>query len=550
MEANLTPQISLVLACFNRAKLLEVSLLSIVKNAPKYPLEIVVVNDGLDSDGTKEICKKFSKVLNIKYYFSGAGNSDGLIQRCPAIPNNIGIRKATGDILILTCPEIVHLNHAIDFLVEPLLNDKKALTIPSKLYFDCKDTFTIEYQNDIVDLKTYTQRNNDAKMSFLLGVWKSEVEKIRGYDEDFIGYAGEDNDFIDRLISNGCKHVETLAQIIHVYHGKRCPEGYQYDNLAWVYNRKLYNDRRGIVKRNEGKTWGDINNTERKRIEANPLPKICHLYWDKSPMSWLQVQTVVTFHKQNPDWEIRVYVPIQPYVVPDNRYVPDYTGVDYWNNVLELPYVQIIPIDVTDYGIDPMIHNILQSDLFRYHILYEFGGVWSDFDVLWIKPIGQLYLFPTLGKVSVLKMGVSICRYKFITGHNNISVIIAQPKHELFSFLLGKCQEILDINKDRNLLEHQVFGTNLWDRLWPTFQDTSNQFMDAVAFQYKTFFPYSIFEMPKLYMGHDLTPIADDCLGIHWFNGHALSKKFVTDKIVNKKCSMSSIITLIKRKVL
>jgi glycosyltransferase involved in cell wall biosynthesis len=550
MEANLTPRISLVLTCFNRGKQLDISLSSLIKNGVNFPLEIVVVNDGLDNDGTKEVCKKYSKQLDIKYYFSGAGNSDGLISRNPAIPNNIGIRKATGDILILTCPEIVHLNNCIDNLIQPLLKDKKALTIPSKLYFDCEDTFTIEYQKDIVDLKKYTQKNNDAKMPFLLGVWKDQIEAIGGYDEDFIGYACEDNDLVSRLISNHCYHVETPAQIIHLYHGKRCPDGYQYNNSAWCYNWKLFNDRQGILKRNEGKDWGSLENTERKTIKINPIPKICHLYWDKSPMSWLQVQTVVTFHRQNPEWEIKVYTPIQPFVVPDNRYVPDYTGKDFWPELLELSYVQIIPIDMLDYWIDPTIHNILQSDLFRYHILYEFGGVWSDFDILWIKPIGNLYLLPTLGKVSVFEMGVSICRYKLINGFNNISVIVAQPKHEIFKFLLEKCQEIIDTNKDRNLLEHQVFGTNLWDKLWPTFQDTSNQFPDAVAFPYKTFYPYSIFKMDQLYLKNNIEPIKDNCTCIHWFNGHKLSKQFVIGAIKVQNSSISKILSLIKRKLL
>jgi len=38
------------------------------------------------------------------------------------------------------------------------------------------------------------------------------------------------------------------------------------------------------------------------------IPKICHLYWDRSPMALLQVFTVTSFHRYNPDWHIIVYL--------------------------------------------------------------------------------------------------------------------------------------------------------------------------------------------------------------------------------------------------
>ena len=42
-------------------------------------------------------------------------------------------------------------------------------------------------------------------------------------------------------------------------------------------------------------------------------------------MSRLQVFTVETFHKLNPEWEIYVYVPKQAYIM-NAKYIPDYTG--------------------------------------------------------------------------------------------------------------------------------------------------------------------------------------------------------------------------------
>ena len=81
---------------------------------------------------------------------------------------------------------------------------------------------------------------------------------IGGYDEDLIGYASEDNDFVDRLLLKGCKHYRVDAKIIHLYHGKRCSGVAELNNPKWVYNNKIYKERKGILIRNTGGEWGKL----------------------------------------------------------------------------------------------------------------------------------------------------------------------------------------------------------------------------------------------------------------------------------------------------
>jgi len=104
----------------------------------------------------------------------------------------------------------------------------------------------------------------------------------------------------------------------------------------------------------------------------NP-PKILHLYWNEGPMSELQTLTVTTFHQLNPDWRIMVYVPTQAY---DGNYrsanlthIQDYVGRDFFHVVKGMPYVNITKINLDSYNIPRDIHDILRSDIFRYHIL-------------------------------------------------------------------------------------------------------------------------------------------------------------------------------------
>jgi GT2 family glycosyltransferase len=92
-----------------------------------------------------------------------------------------------------------------------------------------------------------------------MGMYKKEFMDINGYDEDFIGYAGDDNDFVDRLSLNGLTLIHTDAKIIHLYHGgHNVHPGFHYDNPQWVYNYKLWQERKGIIKRNTNREWGKL----------------------------------------------------------------------------------------------------------------------------------------------------------------------------------------------------------------------------------------------------------------------------------------------------
>ena len=115
-----TTKVSVVMAAFRRAKLLDTGLSSIARYKVKFPLEVVVVNDGIEDD-TEAVCESYKGRLNIKYVFSGHRNRGGIRFQSPGFPINIGIKQASGDIIVLTCPEIYHLDDCLNKIVEPLI---------------------------------------------------------------------------------------------------------------------------------------------------------------------------------------------------------------------------------------------------------------------------------------------------------------------------------------------------------------------------------------------------------------------------------------------
>ena len=253
------------------------------------------------------------------------------------------------------------------------------------------------------------------------------------------------------------------------------------------------------------------------------IPKKLHMYWDKSPMSKLQVFTVESFHKLNPLWEINVYVPRQSYG-GKAKYIPDYTGRDYFYLLTRLDYVDIIEVDLNSYGIKRSMHDILRSDILRYNLLYKYGGVWSDFDVIWIRPMDHINNIDIFGRVTHKDMGAMVTFYNTTHGHHNIGVLISTKEHPFYKSIIDETIKIQELYVgDESTFGHQEFGSSMWNSLYPTLNHITDKFEDVVGFRYNTFAPYSIYDISKLYLSKDLSVLDDNnVVGVHWFNGHQL----------------------------
>ena len=273
-------KVSLILASYKRPHLLDLTLRAIAKQVVSYPLQIVVVNDGIE-DETVTICHSFPS-LDIKYVFSGHRNTNGDIYRVAGFANNIGVKQSDGDIIIVSCAEVLQLNNVIDILVTPLLKQKKFITTPRFMWFDDEGTYTHQLAQktrlsaDVFYNTYFTDKEPElpwfgtkgiysVNMPYCMGMWRHAYTNMGGYDEDFIGNACDDNDFVDRLVADGYLYYYTDAQIIHLYHGKTSDGMPHYDDPKWVYNYMLYEERKGIMRRNANIEWGLLD-TEKPAV--------------------------------------------------------------------------------------------------------------------------------------------------------------------------------------------------------------------------------------------------------------------------------------------
>ncbi len=267
-------KVSIIIPSFQRAHLLKWNLLSLSKQVMPFDFETIVLNDGV-LDETEAICEQYREQLNIKYYFIGHRNcydlsinskySDTVISseqiqwRVPGFVINIGVKQSTGDVIVICCAEIFHLNNTIELLANAYDSESSNKVIAMPKAKDDNQAFLshIEANNGNFSMDEYNRQPPlmNVKYPFFLAMKRDEFVGIGGYDEDFTGTDYDDQDFIERLEANGCSHVETDALVIHLWH-PRLNRGTADIAPRFQLNKSLYEQRRGIIKRNEGRAWG------------------------------------------------------------------------------------------------------------------------------------------------------------------------------------------------------------------------------------------------------------------------------------------------------
>lgn len=202
--------LSIVISSYKRHIQLGRTLYSISYQT-RRPDQIVVVEDGHD-DQTEGVCAvaRMRHGLNIDYY--ERRNRPKLGYSNPAIPKNIGIRKATGEILIIQCAEVMYNDREdIAKLVAPVERDPMVSSIATVKALDRNDCF----------LQWYAGPGRAEKwfLDFCQAIRRQHVVDLGGFDESFRGYGFDDDQFALRMQTAGIKYQWALDVVCsHLWH--------------------------------------------------------------------------------------------------------------------------------------------------------------------------------------------------------------------------------------------------------------------------------------------------------------------------------------------
>ena len=152
-------------------------------------------------------------------------------------------------------------------------------------------------------------------------------------------------------------------------------------HLSNAYPRELKIIKESIQGEDNGTDW-----------KLSCIPKICSFYWGNKEMPWLRMMSMVSFHKLNPDWETRLYIPAHYYQgdvtwkTGEQNY--EVKTKDYFQYMKErYPGIKIIEFNFETIQINSDIPENFKSDFLRWHLLSTIGGLWADNDILFIRPM-------------------------------------------------------------------------------------------------------------------------------------------------------------------
>jgi mannosyltransferase OCH1-like enzyme len=122
------------------------------------------------------------------------------------------------------------------------------------------------------------------------------------------------------------------------------------------------------------------------------LPKIIHFIWIGAQIPVKYVDTIINCKKINADYDVYCWI--------DNNSVSKETQTRLIENGLQIFNIyDILNQEYTE--LDKYVLNLLsifdnygyKADIIRLYVVYKYGGIYSDIDSIWIKPLDNNFDF-------------------------------------------------------------------------------------------------------------------------------------------------------------
>ena len=498
--------------------------------ASKYNFEVIIVDDNsLDENRLDNYVKELS--YPVKYIYITKEEKGNRINPCVAY--NTGFKLAKGKIVMIQNAECYHskdiLNHVLSDLKETDYYSYSCFTtnsteLTNKLLSNLSlvNDENFLYQNKIVnkicDINWYNHPvERPVNYHFCSAIYKDKLDLLGGFDEDFKdGYCFDDDDFllsIQHILQLKISCIDPKEGfIIHQYHTKNISTAIENSNddkniikQKWLKNKKLFEDKK-------------------EYFEASKFnyPRILHLYWDGSPLSFLNLCTIYSFNEYHKYWKINLYIPnkrneIISWLTSEQK--QKYTKKCYLYKTYSIPNVIVHTVDLQKIGFDKNASDVINSDFFRYYILSKHGGIWSDFDIIYTDSVEKKMNF---NNSTIIFHCTGVEPRGDIFKYYPIGFFMTKPNSVFFKYILT-C-----VNKYYDPKYYQCIGATMFNSLFKKYDDVYTIDKDVKILDNTYYLPFQCNEIEKfIKKENNILPVNN--VGIHWFNGGELSKQYSID---------------------
>ena len=521
--------ISIVMAYYNRKPQTLETLLGFERMyLGKYDFEVIIVDDNSNYENKlEEDIKQFSFPINL-IVISEEEKGDR-VNPCTAY--NKGFKKVKGRVVIIQNPECYHVGNIIGHILNNLTEQdyfsyscysSNSFEITNQLltndnpYKLINDPIFNSINSNIIGLSWYNHPTVIGRSNgyhFCSAIHKTNLDLIGGFDERFAnGYCFDDDELVLSIKYNLQLNIQIIHPnngfVIHQYHTRN--DSFNIDSaedthpikIKWLKNKNLFEE---IQRYHKQKQFN--------------YPKLLHLYWDGSPLSFLNLVTVLSFNEYHSFWKINVFMPTKKTEINTwntTEHAIKYNGECHFNKLYNIPNVFIHKIDLDQIGFNNDASEVIKSDYFRYYILQKHGGLWSDFDIVYTASVEDKMNFKkeTVIFKCVCYETPELKIRPFI--YYPIGLFLCKNNNPFFNFILDNCK------KSYNPHVYQCLGASMFNKL---FIQNNYTFDNIEICDNTLYLPFAWNEIDKLISNEEYA-LPENNIGIHWFNGANMMKNY------------------------
>jgi hypothetical protein len=324
----------------------------------------------------------------------------------------------------------------------------------------------------------------------IISLYKSKIDLIGGFDEKYNIY------YFNMLLLNIQYNLKLNIKIIN---DDNCN-----NNAINMELNKIANDEYEYENFIKMKKYCEQNNFN--------YPKLLHLYWDGSQLSFLNYCTILSFNEYHKYWKINIFMPNKKtnnISWNTNEQKLKYEGKCYLESAKKINNVNIHYIDLNNIGFYNDASEVIKSDYFRYYILQKNGGVWSDFDIMYTSCIENKMNFNE--KSVIFKCNNIYPVGFFMSTYNNA----------FFEFIKKQC--IVHYNKNN----YESIGACMFKKIFKN--KINSELLNTVKICNNAYYLPWIWNKLDEFLIKINNKLPLNNIGIHWFNGAQQSKQYAID---------------------
>lgn len=255
------PDISVVLACFDQARELELALLSFLRQElPRDRYELIVVDDHSSDQGARRVVAGTRRAYpDASVHHVWQHRPDGGSYGSSAVVKNLGTRLARGRYVWFNNAEIVQAGDSLDYVLRqhetspgPLCLRGRVIDLPFEELWG-KSQAELDGLHDATDRSR--ERVATADHAGLASIPREVLIGLGGIDERFDHWGKEDLDLAARLKRVGVTYrYDENVKSFHVSHPANHRKGPDYHRMCRLLEE---NDAAQMTVANRGHLWGE-----------------------------------------------------------------------------------------------------------------------------------------------------------------------------------------------------------------------------------------------------------------------------------------------------